>query len=219
MTDDMTGGPGAHRPGAHGPGAHRPDPGVSGIVLAGGRSSRFGSDKLAADVDGMTLLDRAVGGVAAVAAEVVVVLAPGAERTVAAVDPVRFVADPERHGGPLVGLLAGLEVVEQPLVLVVGGDMPDLRADVLRHLVRSLRAVDPTIGAIALRSRGALAPLPVVVRTGAATDVARRLVGDGERRLRSLFDHLPTRILEEGEWRPLDPDEATLRDVDVPADL
>ncbi|MEO5965787.1 MAG: NTP transferase domain-containing protein, partial [Candidatus Limnocylindrales bacterium] len=132
---------------------------------------------------------------------------------------VRFVADPERHGGPLVGLLAGLEVVEQPLVLVVGGDMPDLRADVLHHLVRSLRASDPAVGAIALRSRGALAPLPVAVRTGAATDVARRLVGDGERRLRSLFDHLPTRILDEGEWRPLDPDEATLRDVDVPADL
>lgn len=210
MTDDVSGVPGA-------PG---PDPGVSGIVLAGGRSSRFGSDKLAADLEGMTLLDRAVAGVAAVAAEVVVVVAPGAERTVAAVDrPVRFVADPERHGGPLIGLLAGLEVVEQPLVLVVGGDMPDLRADVLRHLVRSLRASDPAVGAIALRSRGALAPLPVAVRTGAATDVARRLVGDGERRLRSLFDHLPTRILEEGEWRPLDPDEATLRDVDVPADL
>ena len=200
--------------------ARGPDHDVSGIVLAGGRSSRFGSDKLAADLDGTSLLDRAVAGVAAVAAEIVVVLEPGVERTVAAVDrPVRFVADPERHGGPLVGLLAGLEVVEQPLVLVVGGDMPDLRADVLRHLVRSLRASDPAVGAIALRSRGALAPLPVAVRTGAATDVARRLVGDGERRLRSLFDHLPTRILEEGEWRPLDPDEATLRDVDVPADL
>ena len=197
-----------------------PDHDVSGIVLAGGRSSRFGSDKLAADLDGTTILDRAVAGVAAVVAEVVVVHAPGAQRTVAALDrPVRFVADPERHGGPLVGLLAGLEVVEQPLVLVAGGDMPGLHPDVLRLLVRSLEAADPTVGAVALRSRGALAPLPVAVRTGAATDVARRLIGDGERRLRSLFDHLPTRILDEAEWRPLDPDEATLRDVDVLADL
>ncbi len=193
---------------------------VSGIVLAGGRSSRFGSDKLAAEFEGKPLLDRAIAGVAAVVTEVVVVLEPGRERTVAAVDrPVRFVADPERHGGPLVGLLAGLEVVDEPLVVVAGGDMPDLRADVLRLLVRSLRAADPAVGAVALRSRGALAPLPVAVRTGAATDVARRLIGDGERRLRSLFDHLPTRILDEAEWRPLDPDEATLRDVDVFADL
>lgn len=201
-------------------GATEPDHGVSGIVLAGGRSSRFGSDKLAADFDGTSLLDRAVAGVAAVVDEVVVALAPDAERTVTAVGrPVRFVADPERHGGPLVGLLAGLEVVDQPLVLVAGGDMPDLRANVLSLLVRSLRASDPSVGAVALRSRGGIAPLPVAVRTGAATDVARRLIADGERRLRSLFDHLPTRILEEAEWRPLDPDEATLHDVDVPADL
>jgi molybdenum cofactor guanylyltransferase len=131
---------------------------------------------------------------------------------------LRIVADPEAHGGPLVGLLTGLEAVDQPLVVVVGGDMPDLRPDVLRLLIRTL-ASEPTIGAVVLRSRGALVPLPAAVRTGAATDWTRRLVGDGERRLRSLFERLPTRILEEGEWRPMDPDGETLRDVDRPGDL
>jgi hypothetical protein len=57
------------------------------------------------------------------------------------------------------------------------------------------------------------------MRTGAATAIARQLVSDGERRLRSLFERLPTRALGEGEWRPLDPAGATLRDVDLPADL
>jgi hypothetical protein len=37
--------------------------------------------------------------------------------------------------------------------------------------------------------------------------------------LRSLFERLPTRALDETEWRPLDPDGATLRDIDRPADL
>ncbi|MBA2719841.1 MAG: molybdenum cofactor guanylyltransferase [Chloroflexi bacterium] len=197
-------------------------PPVSGIVLAGGRSSRFGSDKLTATIGGTTLLDRAVNGVAAVAAEVVVVLAPGVERTLARTGDdrqVRFVADPEAFGGPLVGVLAGLEVVEQPLVIVAGGDMPDLNPDVLSLLVRSLATADASIGAVALRSRATTSPLPAAVRTGAATDVARRLVADGERRLRSLFDHLPTRVLEESEWRALDPDGGSLRDVDVPSDL
>jgi molybdopterin-guanine dinucleotide biosynthesis protein A len=194
--------------------------GVSGIVLAGGRSSRFGSDKLAAVIDGMTLLDRAVAGVAAVAADIVVVTAPGAERIVAPIDrPLRFVTDPESFGGPLVGLLGGLEVVEQPIVIVAGGDMPNLHPDVLGLLLRTLGAADPSIGAVALRSRGALEPLPVAVRAGAATAAVRELIADGERRLRSLFDHLSTRVLEEGDWRPLDPDGSTLRDVDVPSDL
>jgi len=37
--------------------------------------------------------------------------------------------------------------------------------------------------------------------------------------LRSVLERLPTRILEEVEWRPLDPDGETLRDVDRPDDL
>ena len=192
---------------------------VSGIVLAGGRSRRFGSDKLAARVGGGTLLDRSVAALASVAVDLVVVVAPGNDRVPApASRPLRVVADPEAHGGPLVGLLTGLEAVEQPLVIVVGGDMPTLRPDVLRLLARTLVS-QPTIDGVVLRSRGALVPLPAAVRTGAATDVTRRLVGDGERRLRSLFERLPTRILEEGEWRPLDPDGETLRDVDRPVDL
>jgi molybdopterin-guanine dinucleotide biosynthesis protein A len=198
----------------------RPLPVVSGVVLAGGRSSRFGSDKLAARLGDRTLLDLAIAGVAAVASEIVVVLAPGDDRTPEAIDrPIRLVVDPERHGGPLVGLLTGLESVEQPLVVVAGGDMPTLSAAVLRAMVGSLVASGPGWGAVVLASRGDRVPLPAVMRTGAATTIARQLVGDGERRLRSLFERLPTRALEESEWRPFDPEGATLRDVDRPADL
>jgi molybdenum cofactor guanylyltransferase len=192
---------------------------VSAIVLAGGRSSRFGSDKLAARVGSGTLLDRSVAAVAVVAVEIVVVVAPGDDRTPAPVGRlIRIVADATAHGGPLVGLLAGLEAISQPLAIVVGGDMPDLQPEVLGLLVRRLIA-EPAMGAVVLRSRGALVPLPAAVRTGAATDWVGRLVSDGERRLGSLFDRLPTRILDEGEWRPLDPDGDTLRDIDVPGDL
>ena len=192
---------------------------VSAIVLAGGRSRRFGSDKLAARVGSGTLLDRSVAAVAAIAGEVVVVVAPGDDRTPATVGPpIRVVADATAHGGPLVGLLTGLEAINQPLAIVVGGDMPDLRPEVLGLLVRRLIA-EPAMGAVVLRSRGALVPLPAAVRTGAATDWVGRLVSDGERRLSGLFERLPTRSLEEGEWRPLDPDGDTLRDVDTPGDL
>ena len=48
----------------------RPMPEVSGVILAGGRSSRFGSDKLAARLGDRTLLDHAIAGVAAVASEI-----------------------------------------------------------------------------------------------------------------------------------------------------
>ncbi len=195
-------------------------PPVTGIVLAGGRSRRFGSNKLDAVIDGRTLLELAVGGVAAVVSDVIVVgVANDDQALPAAPVPVRRVADHEPFEGPLVGLRTGLETATEPVVLVVGGDMPSMRAPVLVALVRALLASDTGTGAAVLSARGRLVPLPAALRTGAASDVVGRLVDDGERRLRSVFDRLPTRILEEEEWRPLDPAGDTLRDVDRPEDL
>jgi molybdopterin-guanine dinucleotide biosynthesis protein A len=193
--------------------------GTSAIVLAGGRSSRFGADKLAAAVGGGTLLDAAIRGMAAVAIDIVVVRAPGGARDAAEPGAVRSVEDPEPFGGPLVGLLAGLEAVRQPIAVVAGGDMPDLSPEVLAMMLRTLHAADDAIGAVILERRGRPEPLPAVVRVGPATDAARRLLGDGERSLRALFERLPTRFLAEATWRPLDPAARTLHDVDVPADL
>jgi len=195
-------------------------PPVSGIVLAGGRSSRFGSDKLRAEIDGRSLLELAIDAVAAVATEVVVVLAADDDRALpTCAVPVRRAADPEPYGGPLVGLLAGLELAREPFVVAVGGDMPSVQPAILAALVRALASSADHVGAAALASQGRLVPLPAVLRTGSATDVVRRLVADGERRLRSTFERMPTRVLDEPEWRPLDPLGATLRDVDRPADL
>jgi molybdopterin-guanine dinucleotide biosynthesis protein A len=196
---------------------------VTGIVLAGGRSSRFGSDKLVARVDGERLVDRAVaalGALRGIITEVVIVSEPGAKRARAVFPAVtiRFVEDPESFGGPLVGLLAGLEAASEPLALVVGGDMPSMRPEVLGLLVtRLVHAADASV--VTLAALGRIVALPMPIRTGAATDVARRLLGDEERRLRSLAERLPAIVVDEAEWRPLDPDGATLRDVDRPEDL
>jgi molybdopterin-guanine dinucleotide biosynthesis protein A len=193
---------------------------VSAIVLAGGRSSRFGSDKLVARVDGERLLDRVVAALSGLVTEIVLVSEPGASRELPAgvTVPLRLVSDPEAFGGPLVGLLAGLEAAKEPLVIAVGGDMPSIVPDVLGLLVGRL-AADDTRQAAVLDARGRRVPLPLALRTGAGTDAARQLVGDGERRLRAILDRLATLTLAEGEWRPLDPAAETLRDVDVPGDL
>jgi molybdopterin-guanine dinucleotide biosynthesis protein A len=133
--------------------------------------------------------------------------------------PVRRVFDPDRHGGPLVGLLAGLEEAREPVVLVAGGDMPTLSSAVLGALVRALSAAEGSRDAAVLVQRGVARPLPAAFRNGAATQVARRLIADGERSLVALLRGLTTRELDEEEWRGLDPAGATLRDIDRPEDL
>lgn len=201
-------------------------PAASGIVLAGGRSERFGRDKLAELLDGRPLLDHAVAGVAAVVLEVVVVGRPTVTMAPAARDGlpgvptmrVRHVPDLASFEGPLAGLAAALEHVREPIGLVVGGDMPSLARPVLALLLRVLEA-EAFVDAVALRYRGRREPLPIAIRVGAADSVIRRLLAARERRLGALADGLRTRDLDEVEWRALDPRAATLRDVDRPEDL
>ena len=194
--------------------------GVSGIVLAGGRSSRFGSDKLAARYGDVPLLDRAVAAIGRQSTEVIVVVAPSDERVLPpAAVPVRRAVDPEPFGGPLVGLLAGLEAAREPIILVAGGDMPTMSDAVLGALVRALVSAEQSAQAAVLVQRGVAQPLPAAVRNGAATQAARALIADGERSLVALVARLPTRRVEEIEWRSLDPEGETLRDVDRPGDI
>jgi len=193
---------------------------VTGIVLAGGRARRIGRDKLNEPIDGRPLLFSAVEAMATVCSEVVVVLAPDAVAPAipSAVAPaLRFTRDPERHGGPLVGILAGLDAASEPLALVAGGDMPWLRSAVLRLLVDE--ADRRAARAVVLRLDDRDQQLPIALRVEDARDVARRLIGDGSRRIDALLDELRPHAVEETAWRELDPDGWTLRDVDRPDDL
>lgn len=202
--------------------------GVSAIVLAGGRSQRFGSDKLAALVDGETVLGRVVGAVASIAGEVILVAAPGVdpipllgEAAVSARVPLRLVHDPEPFVGPFVGLAAGLAAATFPLALVSAGDMPWLAPDVLRLLVDELAASD-VASAVALEAiddPGRLERFPVALRVAPTAAAAARLVGAGERRVSRLLDGLAVLAIAPERWAALDPDGLTVRDVDRVEDL
>lgn len=191
---------------------------ATGVVLAGGRSVRFGSDKLVAELDGVPLLHHAVSRIGAVTGDVVVVLAPNAdEPPMPPGTSVGFAHDAHSGEGPLAGALAGLEVVSRRLALVVGGDMPDLSPEVLQEMLGVAERTDA--GAVALQDGDRFRPLPAVLRTENARIAARALVAAGERRLRSLVTALDPTVIDEASWLALDPARRTLVDVDEPADL
>ena len=188
---------------------------VTAIVLAGGRSSRFGADKLAVELEGRSVLDRAIDAVALVAASVIVVGAP-VERSGA-----RTVDDPEPLGGPLQALSAALEATSTALALVVAGDMPMLVPEVLDLLVEAL-VTSPGIDAVVLqdaRDPSRRQPLPLVVRVGSARSAATAALGAGDRSLLRLLARLALAELPADRWLALDPEGRTLLDIDLPADL
>ena len=196
--------------------------GATGIVLAGGRSTRFGSDKLAALIDGTTLLEHSIRSLAAVCDEVIVVEGHGSPghgspgHTSAQSQRVRVIHDPQPDGGPLVGFLAGLEAASNPTAIVAGGDMPQLQPDVLRLLLTEVAA---GAAAASLEQGARRQPLPCAVHCNRALPAARALLAKGRTSLTGLLDALDAVALPESTWRAVDPDGRTLVDVDRPGDL
>ena len=201
--------------------------GVSGIVLAGGRSSRFGRDKLQTELEGSALLDRAIAAALAVADEVIVAgraIGPPVDRLA-----VRSIDDAEPFGGPLPALVDALEAAHGPAAIVVGGDMPRLEPRVLQAMLGEL-ARDPSIEAVVLgtaeAATGTTSPeparrqvLPLAIRVQPAWRAAREAVEAGHRSLQVLLDRMTVIELPASEWLPLDPHANTLLDVDTEADL
>ena len=84
---------------------------LAGLILAGGRSTRFGSDKAQALLEGRTLLDWAVDGFKSRCAVLAVSARPGApsEARAQALGLTVIPDLPQDASGPLAGLRAGLE--------------------------------------------------------------------------------------------------------------
>lgn len=186
------------------------------IVLAGGRSSRMGTEKAALVLDGRTLLQRAVDAVAPVVDEVVLVGAPG--RPLPPVEvaiPLRRVDDPIEGEGPLAGIEAGLAAIETPVTLVVGCDMPWLQTALLElllvHAEAGARLVVPMSGGRpeGLCSAWRRDALPVV----------RAHLEAGDRRVMAVAADLDATRLAPDEYAAADPDGRSFRNLNTPDDL
>jgi molybdenum cofactor guanylyltransferase len=199
-------------------------PSVTAIVLAGGRSSRFGRNKLEVRIDGASILERAIRAARTVADEVIVAgsAVPDGVDADGNGAPTRSVPDDAAFAGPLAGLAGALRETTTALAIVVGGDMPDLAPAVLESMLRRL-AADRDLDAVLLQDPGPEPPrrqvLPLAVRAASVSDVAADAVRAGDRSLVRLVDRLRIVEVPVVTWLALDPEGRTLRDVDRPADL
>jgi molybdopterin-guanine dinucleotide biosynthesis protein A len=189
---------------------------VNAVVLAGGAATRFGGDKLAARIDGDTVLGRALVTAREAAEAIVVVLGPSDP------DPglpgVVVARDEVAHRGPLAGLVTGLAALPGTgVVLVLAGDMPRVVPEVLALLVETIHE-DPGLAAVNLEAEP-VATLPMAIRPAIVLPAARALLAADRRSLRAVFDSVRFATVPVARWREVDVRGETLRDIDVPADL
>ena len=145
---------------------------LTGILLVGGASRRFGSPKALAPFEGETLAERAWR-----------LLGELCEERIAVGDGegLPFPALADERTGPVAAIAVGLRDAAHDVAVVVPVDMPLLTSDALGMLAGACREA-------AVAQAGPL-PCAVVRRTLPAFET-------GERRLRTVLDGLDTARIE-----------------------
>jgi len=191
---------------------------VIGVILAGGQARRFaGAVKPLLEVDRRTIFDRQCDVLRGLCSTIVVAAqqpAPWAN--------VPVVRDQFSDGGPLAGVHAGIRYTHEAgdtWCLVVAGDMPHLRADVLQLLLAQ-RDDQPAASAIAFELDGRPQPLCTLFHVSAMAVLERRLAaGQGKVAAALLDSAMATQFVREATVRAVDPTLASFHNVNSPADM
>jgi molybdopterin-guanine dinucleotide biosynthesis protein A len=171
---------------------------LTGALLVGGASRRFGSPKALAELGGETLAERAFHVLTQVCDEVIVV-GKAADRLEL---PFPVLDDGSEQRAAIVGVAAALRLAPTDLVVMLPTDTPWVTAAALRRLADAADDVD-----VAVPQTG---PLPGAYRRAARPVLERRMAA-GELALRDALAGLRVRVVE------LDP--VLLGNVNTPEDL
>jgi molybdopterin-guanine dinucleotide biosynthesis protein A len=189
----------------------------SGVILAGGRSSRMGGDKGLAELGGKPIIAHVVERLRPVVDEVIIVVGSEAQQAAYQSLGARVVADFLPPSTPLVGAYTGLREARGGYALLTGGDQPLLDPRVVELLFTKAEGHD---AATPSWPNGWVEPLHSVYQARAAAEAALCLIESGERKLGMILGTLPDIVrVPIGEVKAIDPELRTLMDVDTAEDL
>ena len=184
---------------------------VAGFILAGGGSTRMGSDKARLEIAGQPMLGRIASLLKLLVASVTVI---GSPENYADLD-VCVVPDDEPGLGPLGGIATALRVSELPWNLIVGCDLPYLTSEWLEHLVA--RAVASPAHIILPVSEAGAEPLCAMYHRRCGETI-RAALERGVRKVTDAFAGLSVEKILPPEWKAFDSQGTLFKNMNTPAD-
>ncbi len=177
------------------------------IVLVGGKSRRFGRDKLRAAIGDELLVHRPVSALRIVFGARVALVGECHADVAQLGDSI--IVDNYPGRGPAGGILSALEH-KQCSVFVVAGDMPTIEPSLIRAI---LREADENIDADAIIASSALGPEPCfgLYRIGAIDALRDAVIAPRVPSLQSVLESLRTRLVAA--------DATSLANINQPEDL
>jgi molybdopterin-guanine dinucleotide biosynthesis protein A len=191
------------------------------IILAGGESSRFGSNKALALLGGKPLVCHIAERLSRIADETLVVigrLEPKSDYEAVLPSRARVLNDTQEGKTPFNGIVTGLQAANSEYAFICACDVPFVNERVVELLFRRASSVD---AAIPKWNEGAIEPLEAVYRAVSTLQVARETMTISDQRLKAMTNKLAhvVYVSVEDELSKLDPDLRTFFNVNSRKDL
>ncbi|WP_436901397.1 molybdenum cofactor guanylyltransferase [Halovenus halobia] len=165
----------------------------SGVIIAGGYSTRFGeADKAVAELAGRPMIRRVADRLEPVVDELIVNCRPAqTERIRAAMDgyplAVEYGLDEQSDLGPVAGIRNGLQPAAGEYAAVVACDMPFVESALVEYLFERAEAADAAVSRL---DSGYYEPTQAVYRVESMIDACERALDTEGPRIVDAIDEL-----------------------------
>lgn len=192
-------------------GKNRPIKGITGLILAGGKSTRFGKNKALVEMDGVRLIERVIRVMGSVFQRLIIITNTPHEY---AYLKLPMVEDLIKGLGPLGGLYTGLESISDETGFFVACDMPFLSEPLIRHMAAIRGDFDVVLPKIdwkieALHGLYSKRCLPAI----------KEAIDSQEYQVIRFFPKIRVKYLDENEIRKYDPKLKTFFNINNPQEL
>ena len=190
---------------------------ITSIILAGGRSSRLGREKLAEVIAGKSLTERAVSSLISLSQEILIVISQKQARSSLSLytyPEAKTVVDLYPGKGSLIGIYTGLVHSTNFLNLVVACDMPFLNVNLLRYMID----ISPGFDVIIPRVDDQMEPLHAVYSKNCIGPM-ESLIRQDNLKATAFFDSVKVRYVGKEELDRFDPERLSFFNINTGADL
>ena len=190
---------------------------ITSIILAGGRSSRLGREKLAEVIAGKSLIEQAISSLISLSQEILIVISRKQARSSLSLytyPEAKTVVDLYPAKGSLIGIYTGLVHSTNFLNVVVACDMPFLNVNLLRYMVE----LGPSFDVVIPRIGDEMEPLHAVYSKNCMGPM-ENLIKQGNLKVTAFFDSVKVRYVEKKELDRFDPERLSFFNINTEADL
>lgn len=170
---------------------------ITGVILAGGKSSRFGSNKAMAQFKGVRLIERVTGLLGSIFRRLIIITNTPLEYSYL---KIPLFQDLVKGLGPVGGIYTGLDAIETDWAFFCACDMPFLN----KGLVRYISGIKNGYDAVVPKVDWKIEPLHALY-SKRCLPALKKLIHDKEYQTIKSFNDINVKFVEEDEIINFDP--------------